>query len=68
MGGVPVKHHTSSKVGRRRSHLALKPSQIFVCSNCRGPILPHRFCATCGSYKGKVVKAQKIKVKKSKIK
>ena len=64
MGGVPVKHHSKSKVGRRRAHLALKPSQLFVCHNCGHPILPHRFCANCGSYKGKVVKKPKLKIKK----
>ncbi|MBI2025037.1 MAG: 50S ribosomal protein L32 [Candidatus Harrisonbacteria bacterium] len=50
MGGVPVKHHSKSKVGRRRSHLALKPQNIAVCSNCRGPKMPHRTCAQCGTY------------------
>ena len=64
MGGVPMKHHTKSKVGRRRSHLALKPSQIYVCSNCKAPVMPHRICITCGSYKGKIVKAPKLKLKK----
>ncbi|MBI2514903.1 50S ribosomal protein L32 [Candidatus Wolfebacteria bacterium] len=64
MGGVPVKHHTHSKVGRRRSHLALKPSQMFACSNCGHPILPHRFCVNCGNYKGRIIKEPKIKIKK----
>ncbi|MBI5079326.1 50S ribosomal protein L32 [Candidatus Wolfebacteria bacterium] len=66
MGGVPVKHHTSSKVGRRRSHLALKPAKICVCQNCRYPSLPHKYCANCGSYKGKIVKEPKLKIKKKK--
>ena len=64
MGGVPTKHHTSSKTRRRRSHLALKPAKLFVCSNCQSPILPHRYCANCGNYKGKIVKEQKLKIKK----
>ncbi len=64
MGGVPVKHHTKSKVGRRRSHLALKQAKIFVCPECGAPILPHRICGKCGSYKGKVVKKPKLKIKK----
>ncbi|HBI25988.1 TPA: 50S ribosomal protein L32 [Candidatus Wolfebacteria bacterium] len=64
MGGVPVKHHTKSKVGRRRSHLALKPSQIAVCPNCQSPVMPHRYCANCGSYKGSVVKAPRLKTAK----
>jgi len=59
-----MKHHTSSKVGRRRSHLALKPTTVSACSNCKYPALPHKICANCGSYKGKVVKAPKIKTKK----
>ncbi|MEK7611762.1 MAG: 50S ribosomal protein L32 [Patescibacteria group bacterium] len=53
MGGVPTKHHSKSKVGRRRSHLALKPKNIRVCPNCKGPMLPHRACAQCGIYKKK---------------
>jgi len=64
MGGVPVKHHTKSKVRRRRSHLALKPARLFVCKNCNSPSLPHRICPNCGFYKGKVVKKPKLKVKK----
>ncbi|MEK7193763.1 MAG: 50S ribosomal protein L32 [Patescibacteria group bacterium] len=64
MGGVPAKHHTSSKVRRRRSHLALKPSQIFICPNCQHPILAHRYCANCGYYKGRAVKEPRLKIKK----
>jgi len=54
MGGVPMKHHTKSKVGRRRSHLSLNPCQISACKNCSYPIRPHKFCANCGNYKGKI--------------
>ncbi|HXF44280.1 MAG TPA: 50S ribosomal protein L32 [Candidatus Paceibacterota bacterium] len=50
MGGVPVKHHSKSKVGRRRSQLALKKRRLVVCSNCKGPTLPHRACPQCGAY------------------
>ncbi|MDP3901451.1 MAG: 50S ribosomal protein L32 [bacterium] len=51
MGGVPVKHHSKSKVGRRRSHLAFKKIKLAVCANCQGPMLPHRACPQCGKYK-----------------
>lgn len=50
MGGVPVKHHSKSKVGRRRAHLALKPAKILVCLQCKGPVLPHKACIQCGVY------------------
>ncbi|HEY4499676.1 MAG TPA: 50S ribosomal protein L32 [Candidatus Paceibacterota bacterium] len=53
MGGVPVKHRSKSKVGRSRSHLALKKIKLTVCSQCKAPTLPHRACAQCGYYKGK---------------
>ena len=48
MGGVPIKHHSKGKVGRRRSHLALKKQRIFVCKECSSPKLAHRLCANCG--------------------
>ena len=50
MGGVPLKHHSKSKVGRRRSHLALKKTMIFACPKCQGPMLPHKACPQCGAY------------------
>lgn len=50
MGGVPVKHHSKSKVGRRRSHLALKKEMVFACPNCQGPVLAHKACPQCGVY------------------
>jgi large subunit ribosomal protein L32 len=59
----PVKHHSKSKVGRRRSHLFLKPAQLYVCSYCKHPVLPHRFCQFCGRYKGQSVKEPKLKIK-----
>lgn len=62
MGGVPTKHHSKSKVGRRRSHLALKPTKLEVCPECKHPTFPHRACLNCGHY-GKKVKSQKPKAK-----
>lgn len=52
MGGVPPSHHSKSKVGRRRSQLALKKLQIVACQNCKSPALPHRTCAECGAIVG----------------
>lgn len=46
---VPVKHHTRGKVGRRRSHLALKATALQACTECKAPVLPHRVCANCGA-------------------
>ncbi|MFA5084068.1 MAG: 50S ribosomal protein L32 [Candidatus Paceibacterota bacterium] len=47
MGGVPVKHHSKSKVGRRRSQLFLKKGKFAVCPVCGGPKLSHHSCPQC---------------------
>lgn len=55
MGGVPPKHRTKSKVGRSRSHLALKKKNFIYCPNCGTMIMPHQICYNCGLFKGKQV-------------
>ncbi|MBI2013233.1 MAG: 50S ribosomal protein L32 [Candidatus Colwellbacteria bacterium] len=51
MGGVPVKRHSKSKVGRRRSHLARTPLSLMPCPKCKAPTMPHKACPNCGFYK-----------------
>ena len=53
---VPVKHHTHGKVGRRRSHLALKPTAVHACLECKAPVLPHRVCGNCGTMQTRAMK------------
>ena len=50
MSGVPKKHHSKGKVGRRRSHHALSKLNIFTCKTCNAPAFPHRVCSNCGAY------------------
>ncbi|MGE4555053.1 MAG: 50S ribosomal protein L32 [Candidatus Paceibacterota bacterium] len=52
---VPTRHHTRSRVGKRRSHHALKPPRLIKCPHCSSMILPHRVCPYCGYYKEKEV-------------
>ncbi len=66
MAGVPVKHHTHGKVGRRRSHLALKKARLAVCANCGGPKRPHVTCVQCGGRENKVLHASVAKPVKTK--
>ena len=61
---VPKKRRTSSSVGRRRSHHALKQVSLVKCSKCGKPVEPHKACAFCGTYKGREV----IKIKDEKTK
>lgn len=57
--------HTRAHTANRRSHHALKASNLTACSNCSAFITPHRVCDACGFYKGKKVVAVKAKAKKA---
>jgi len=48
----PKKRHTSSRSGKRRSHLALKSIPLTTCPKCKAPVQSHRVCPLCGHYKG----------------
>jgi|GEM_PF-182432 len=57
---VPVKHHSKGKVGRRRSHHALKPTNILACTSCKAPVLAHRVCGFCGAMQTRKVRAAAV--------
>ena len=61
---VPKKRRTSSSVGRRRSHHALKSNSLNICSKCGKAVLPHHVCSFCGTYKGVEIIKVKTKTKK----
>lgn len=62
--------HTRAHTGNRRSHHALKPKVLGVCSNCKSPKETHVICTNCGHYRGRkvvdVVKEAEKKTKKNK--
>lgn len=47
--------HTKSKRNRIRSHHALIPARMAVCSHCGKEKLPHILCKNCGYYAGRQV-------------
>lgn len=53
----PKRKISRSKRDKRRANWfsAMKPTQLFTCSNCGAKKLPHRVCPECGYYKGKLV-------------
>lgn len=55
MPPLPKRKYPKARQGKRRSHLALKPTGLTRCPNCRNPRLPHTACPTCGFYKGVAV-------------
>ncbi len=61
--GLPGHRRTSSHKHRRAAHFALTAKNVRLCPKCNKPSLPHRACASCGTYKGRNV-TQSIVVKK----
>jgi large subunit ribosomal protein L32 len=62
---VQMKRHTSSDTKRRRSHHALKPKNLATCTKCGKPVLQHKACAFCGTYKFVEAVNVKKKIKKT---
>ena len=52
---VPKRRTSRAKRDKRRAHDAIGVSPRSVCPQCRAPKLPHRVCASCGSYRGREV-------------
>jgi len=74
--GVPARHHSRSRVGKRRSHMALRPLKLNHCPHCKRAAFPHCLCPHCGYYKDKEIidvykglskKERKAKEKKLKV-
>ncbi len=62
MGALPKRKLGKGRKGRRRSHLALRASNLVPCPKCHEMRLPHQVCPSCGTYKG--IEVLEIKAKK----
>jgi large subunit ribosomal protein L32 len=49
---VPKKKTSKSRKGMRRAHDHVAKPTVIYCE-CGEPTVPHRVCASCGTYKGK---------------
>ncbi|HEY4694379.1 MAG TPA: 50S ribosomal protein L32 [Candidatus Nanoarchaeia archaeon] len=67
MAPLPKRRISSARQGKRRASIALKAQTLVNCSNCGSLKLPHVVCANCGTYKGVVYVAPKIKTKVTKV-
>jgi len=63
--GLPAKKRTPRSRDERRSHHALKKITTKTCEKCSAPVLSHRACAKCGTYKGKQVVNVEKRIKRS---
>jgi len=65
----PKKRMSKSRTRtRRRANQKVKLSGISICPQCKNPMIPHRACAVCGTYKGRQVIKPGVKIKKTKTK
>ncbi len=56
---VPKRKTSKSVRNMRRSHHALKASNVAECPNCGETRRPHHICRSCGFYDGRQVNSQK---------
>jgi large subunit ribosomal protein L32 len=57
--GLPKRKVSKSRRDKRRTGKRLTAPSLSTCPDCGEPVLPHRTCSSCGSYRGrKVVKTK----------
>ncbi|HUO03841.1 MAG TPA: 50S ribosomal protein L32 [Candidatus Binataceae bacterium] len=56
---APKRRTSHSKKNKRRAHDALRAVNPAACPSCGEPIMPHRVCRHCGSYRGRQMAAIK---------
>lgn len=52
---VPKKRKSRSKRDMRRSHWKVELPNISECPKCHEPVMPHRVCPECGTYRGRQI-------------
>ena len=52
---VPKRKTSKAKVRSRKASHRRTIAESSTCSECGAPTLPHRVCASCGTYKGRQV-------------
>ncbi|HEJ84030.1 MAG TPA: 50S ribosomal protein L32 [Desulfobacteraceae bacterium] len=58
---VPKRKKSKSKRDMRRSHDHIEMPNFSLCPQCHEPVLPHRVCLHCGTYRGKtIIKTEEI--------
>lgn len=67
MAPLPKRRLSSARQGKRRHSITIRETQLVACSNCGKLTLSHRVCKNCGTYKGSVINAPKIKTKITRV-
>jgi large subunit ribosomal protein L32 len=67
MAPLPKRRMSKARQGKRRFSINLREVNLVKCANCGKLTLPHQVCKNCGTYKGTVLIAPKIKTKVTKV-
>lgn len=67
MTPLPKRRLSKERQGRRRASISFNSTALTKCENCNALKIPHEVCKNCGTYKGVVVVAPKIKTKVTKV-
>lgn len=67
MTPLPKRRLSSGRQGKRRKAITLPKTTLVNCENCKNLKIPHQICGNCGTYKGQVLVAPKIKTKVTKV-
>ncbi len=57
--GLPKKRTSKQKRDQRRANWKLTATNVIRCPKCQEPVLPHRVCPGCGTYRDRQVVAVK---------
>ncbi len=60
----PMRKHSRGRRDKRRANWKLVSPSLSKCPQCGTMLIPHRVCAQCGFYRGKLVIEVKKKTKK----
>ena len=50
---LPKRKHSKARRDKSRTHWKLTVTSMTKCPQCATPIVPHRVCAHCGTYRGR---------------
>lgn len=52
---VPKRKTSKARRNSRKANWKLTAPNVVACQKCGEPVMPHRACKACGTYKSKVV-------------
>ncbi|MBI3324623.1 MAG: 50S ribosomal protein L32 [Candidatus Omnitrophica bacterium] len=50
---LPKRKHCNARRDKRRTHWKLGLAALTRCPQCAKPVIPHRICPHCGSYRAR---------------